>query len=427
MGQIADVIKYEGNNQTFIWKHPLEDFNSLTQLIVHESQEAVFFMNGQALDLFGSGRHTLETQNIPLVGKFLHRATGPDNPFHCEVYFINKTEQMAVTWGTDSKVTYEDPEYHFPLQIGASGEMTLRVEDSRRLLVKVVGTEASLTQDALKLKFRAFLQARIKPCLARTMREQAISIFESDEHMGEISDVLWRLLAPDFSDYGLALERFFVTTIVKPEGERNYERFKELRFRRYGDVTDAQIRQQVGVIEQETDARRTVIEAQATAQRRQIEGFTYQQERSFDVAERVAENEAVGEYANLGVGLGMMGGVAGGMGRTVAGVTNSALGDLSGDVAIGAVMMQDFGAEQPIPAPLRPAPVPAQSPTPAAQSAAQPAPASPVPVQPHPQAPASDSMEAFKLKIEKLKALQEAGLLSDEELAQRKQDLLNNL
>ena len=51
MAQIADVIKYEGDNTTFIWKSPLEDFNSMTQLIVHESQEAIFFMNGQALDL----------------------------------------------------------------------------------------------------------------------------------------------------------------------------------------------------------------------------------------------------------------------------------------------------------------------------------------------------------------------------------------
>ena len=63
MANIAQVIKYEGDNTTFIWKHPVEDFNTGTQLIVHESQEAIFFMNGQALDLFGPGRHTLETQN----------------------------------------------------------------------------------------------------------------------------------------------------------------------------------------------------------------------------------------------------------------------------------------------------------------------------------------------------------------------------
>jgi hypothetical protein len=58
-----------------IWKHPIEDFNTGAQLIVHESQEAVFFINGEALDLFGPGRHTLETQNMPLVGKFFNRLT----------------------------------------------------------------------------------------------------------------------------------------------------------------------------------------------------------------------------------------------------------------------------------------------------------------------------------------------------------------
>lgn len=58
--EIAELIKYEGNNETFVWKHPCEDFNSFTQLIVHESQEAIFFMNGQALDLFGAGISALK-------------------------------------------------------------------------------------------------------------------------------------------------------------------------------------------------------------------------------------------------------------------------------------------------------------------------------------------------------------------------------
>jgi len=109
--EIAQIIKYEGDNNTFVWKHPCEDFNHTTQLIVHESQQALFFMNGQALDLFEAGRHTLETQNIPLIAKFFNLAYGDKTPFHCEVYFINKTEQMAVKWGTDSKVEYIDPTY----------------------------------------------------------------------------------------------------------------------------------------------------------------------------------------------------------------------------------------------------------------------------------------------------------------------------
>ena len=78
-------------------------------------------------------------------------------PFHCEVYFINKTEQMAIRWGTDSKVQYMEPNYGFPINIGASGEMALSVADSRKLLIKLVGTESTLGQTKLIQFFRAFL------------------------------------------------------------------------------------------------------------------------------------------------------------------------------------------------------------------------------------------------------------------------------
>ena len=70
---ITEVIQYEGDNSTFVWKHPAEDFNTNSQLIVHETQEAVFFLNGQPLfDRFGSGRYTLETQNIPLLRRVVN-------------------------------------------------------------------------------------------------------------------------------------------------------------------------------------------------------------------------------------------------------------------------------------------------------------------------------------------------------------------
>lgn len=115
---IIDVIKYEGDNRTFIWKHPEEDFNTSTQLIVHESQRAVFFYNGQALDMFGPGRHTLETQNVPMLTSLTSKImSGGDTPFHAEVYFINLVEQMGILWGTNSKIQYMDPEFGFPLSI----------------------------------------------------------------------------------------------------------------------------------------------------------------------------------------------------------------------------------------------------------------------------------------------------------------------
>lgn len=329
MPQIASIIKYEGDNSTFIWKHPCEDFNSTTQLIVHESQEAIFFMNGQALDLFGAGRYTLETQNIPIIRKFLNKPTGDQTPFHCEVYFINKTEQMAIRWGTDSKVQYVEPTYKFPISIGASGEMTLSVEDSRKLLVKLVGTERVLERQQLVTFFRAFLMTKVKTYIAQAMKNNSINIFEIDESLEVFSDGIKDRLYDDFLEYGAALKRFFVTTIVKPDGDPQYEKFKELHFRQYADVAEAQLQQKVGIIEQQTAAQKMIIEAQGIAQKRSTEGYTYQQERGFDVAEQMAQNEGAGNFSSAGIGLGMMAGVGGAVGSAVGGVFTDAISPIT--------------------------------------------------------------------------------------------------
>lgn len=326
MFKIFDVIKYEGDNSTFVWKHPCEDFNSHSQLVVHESQEAVFFMNGQALDLFGPGRYTLKTQNLPILNNVINMPTGGVSPFHCEVYFINKTEEMAVKWGTDSRVQFIEPTYNFPLSIGASGEMSLRADDSRKLLIKLVGMEGELTQQRLVSFFRSFLMTRAKTYLAKIIRTQQLSIFKIDEKLTMLSDSIKELLIPDFTEYGISLEQFFVTKVAKPDGEEQYEKFKELHFRQYADITEAQIRQQTTVIDAETEAKQTVIDSQSQATKRQQEGYSYQQERGFDVAEKVASNEAVGEFTNMGVGLGAMAGVGGAVGGTVGGMMNDAMG-----------------------------------------------------------------------------------------------------
>lgn len=377
MGKEIEIIKYEGDNNTFIWKHLCEDFNSMTQLVVHESQEALFFMNGQALDLFGPGRYTLETENIPQIGKILNRRTGDTSPFHCEVYFINKAELMSIKWGTDSKVQYIEPTYGFPLSIGASGEMSLRVSDSRKLLVKLVGTENFLSQQKLVGFFRAFLMTRVKTYIAQVMKASAINIFEIDEHLTAFSESIHKLLIQDFADYGVALERFLVTAIVKPDGDKQYEKFKELYFRQYADVAETKLRQQTDLIYAQTEAQKVVIDSQAQAAKRAQEGYTYAQERSFDVAEKAAQNEAVGQLTNMGVGLGAMAGMSGAVGGMVGNVVNDVM-----------------------------------------QVAAEPL--------THTVSPA-DEMVVFKAKVEKLSIMKDAGLITDEELAALKAELLKSI
>jgi len=357
---------------TLVWKSPMEDFNTGTQLIVHQSQEVIFFQNGQALDTFGPGRHVLATQNIPQIRKFFNKPTDDKTPFHCEVYFINRAEQMSINWGTDAQVQYMEPVYKFPLKIGARGKMTLRVEDSRRLLVKIVGTEPSLKRAALVRMFRAFLMARIKPYLAQTMQNNKFSIFEVDSRMGELSEVLHRQLIPDFKDYGLSLEYFFITGILKPEGDKAYEEFKNIHIRQYADIANAKIDQQLGIINQQASAQRMVIESRGMAKKREQEGYSYQQERGFDVADKVAGNESIANFTNTGIGLGMMGGVAGGMGAVVAGITTDALNPIA-----------------PVSAP--------------------------------------DDMAAFKQKLDKLKMMKKEGMLSEAEFESKRKELLDSL
>lgn len=332
MAQIAGIIKYESDNSTFIWKHPCEDFNTTSQLIVHESQEAILFMNGQALDLFGPGRYTLETQNIPLLKKFTNIPTDGKTPFHCEVYFVNKTEQMAIKWGTDSKVQYIEPTYRFPLSIGASGEMSLSVSDSRKLLINLVGTERALERNQITNFFRAFLMTKVKTYIAQEMRSSTINIFEIDEQLESFSTAIKSKLVDDFLDYGVNLKRFFVTVIVKPDGDPQYEKFKELHFRQYADIAEAKLRQQTDVIYAQTEAQKVVIDSQAQATKRAQEGYTYQQERGFDVAQDVARNEAVGQFTNMGVGFGTMAGVGGAVGGVVGGAITEAFAGVNNSV-----------------------------------------------------------------------------------------------
>lgn len=291
MAHVADIIKYEGDNSTFIWKHPSEDFNSLTQLIVHESQEAIFFMNGQALDLFGPGRYTLETQNIPKIGKLLNRTTGGETPFHCEVYFINKTVQMALKWGTDSKVRYLDPNLGIPLEIGACGEMNLMVEDSRKLLVKLVGTTNGIAwgdngagfTKSIQNSFRPLISTAVKTHLATAIKANSIDILEVDENLESLSEVLRLRIVPGFEEYGLTIPQFYITNVMLPENDPNFKRMKELHTISF---QTRMIQAEALVRSAQADA-----EAEVTAARRKIE--MEKQTTETEVARREAERELI--------------------------------------------------------------------------------------------------------------------------------------
>ncbi len=364
--EFVSVIKYEGDNETLVWKYPIEDFNLGSQLIVHESQEAIFFRDGQALDLFGAGRYTLETQQLPLLEKLYQLPTDTDGAFHSEVYYINLATQMGIKWGTDSKVRLFDPASGVHIEIGASGEFNIRVADSRRLLLKVVGTTGSLGQVELlgggngRGMFRALVMTQVKSYLAQVIKDCGINILEIDAHLLGLSTALRERINEGLSDYGLTMPEFFVSRVVTPDDDPNFKRMKEQYAEQYLLIRQEQIRKS----EAEAAAERKAVEAQTTAQIKiigaqgeaealkiqkaaeaesyrmqaaaeaeemRLKGYTYQQETSRQVGLEAMKNgigggegggvlSGLGDLAGLGVGLGAMG--------SVIGMTKDAVGPL---------------------------------------------------------------------------------------------------
>ena len=376
---LASIIKYEGDNETLVWKHPIEDFNFGSQLIVHESQEAIFFRDGQALDLFGAGRYTLQTQQLPLLEKLYKLPTDTEGTFHSEVYFVNLATQMGIKWGTDSKVRLFDPASGLHIEIGASGEFNIRVTDSRKLLLKVVGTTGGLGQEQLlgigngKGFFRSMVMTQVKSYLAQTIRENAISILEIDEHLMALSGALRERINAALDEYGLTMPEFYVSRIVTPDDDPNFRRMTEQYAEQYLLVRQENIRKAEAeaaadrkAVEAQTAARMKIIgaqgeaealkiqkQAEAEAYRMQAEaeaaemcmkGYTYQQETSRQVGLEAMKNGlggganaagALGDLAGLGVSLGAMG--------SVIGMTKDALNPMTQDAtqmgaAVGAAV-----------------------------------------------------------------------------------------
>lgn len=350
---LASIIKYEGDNETLVWKHPIEDFNLGSQLIVHESQEAIFFRDGQALDLFGPGRYTLETQQLPILEKLYKLPTDTEGTFHSEVYFVNRTTQMGIKWGTDSKVRLFDPMTGMHIELGASGEFSIRVTNSRKLLLKLIGTTGELKQDAIlggsgKGLFRSLVMTQVKSYLAAAIRENSINVLEIDERLLELSDALRERINSRLAEYGLEMPEFFVSRVVTPDDDPNFRKMKEQFAEQYLGVRQEQIRKNVAVaeaerkaVEAQTAAQMKIIGAQgdaealkiqkqaeaeayrmqaaAEAEEMRMKGYTYQQETARKVGLEAMQNGitgtgvagGLGDIAGLGVTLGAMGSVMG--------------------------------------------------------------------------------------------------------------------
>lgn len=391
---IASVIKYEGDNNTFVWKHPVEDFNIGSQLIVHESQVAIFFRDGQALDTFASGRYSLETQSIPLVNQLYDSQLEPSGMFHSEVYFVNMTTQMGIKWGTDSNVRLFDPVTGIPIEIGARGEFNIRCDNARQLLLRIVGTEAGLDRSQLLSSgvgdgvdgsaaglgagaggdadgagagsasggrasggggasgyFRSFIMTRVKSHLARSIKESQINILEIDEHLDELSDALRERINQGLAEYGLTMPEFFVEQVTTPDDDKNFQALKRQHAEMYLKPreeavlqAEAVARREREVVEAQTEAQKKIIDSQARAQADVIEAQgtseAYRLQAQAEAAEMQMKGYTYAQETARQVGLeAMQGGIAGGgSGGGGGGGFGGGIGDVVGlGVALGAM------------------------------------------------------------------------------------------
>ena len=279
---IIDLVVCNAGPKTFAWKFGSDQLSTYTQMIVNETQEAYVVKGGIYDGPFLAGRHTLTTENLPLLRTLMGLPFGGKTPFIAEVWYVNKLATLDVRWGTPDPIQLVDPKYQIMVPVRAFGQYGLKITDSKKFLLKLVGTQASFDADNLSTYFRGIFISKIKAEIATAILRKAISFLEIAPHLTDLSVALQAALAPELDDYGVELSHFTIESINVPESDP------------------------------------AVIAVKASLAKRAemgIVGFDYKQERSFDVMQAAASNEGtLGQMAGIGAGLGVGLGLGGSMG-----------------------------------------------------------------------------------------------------------------
>lgn len=284
---LIDFVKWDGSPNLLAWKFPSQELSTWTQLVVNESQEAFLVRGGVYEGPFGPGRHTLSTENIPLLTKLLGLPFGGRSPFTAEVWFVNRVTNLDIRWGTSDPIQLQDPKYAIMVPVRAFGQYGVRIGDSKKFLLKLVGTLSGFDTDTMSEYFRGVFITRIKTNIANAIIRSGQSVLEIATQLEALSATLKDSLSADIAEFGVVLSQFNIHSINVPE---------------------------------EDPAVKTLKAALAKRAEMGIVGFNYQQERSFDVLQTAAGNEGtagtvMGAGLGLGVGAGLGGAMAQGFGQ----------------------------------------------------------------------------------------------------------------
>lgn len=305
---VVDLVKWNAGSGQLAWKYQFNDGEELstwTQLVVNESQEAFLVRGGVYEGPFGAGRHTLNTENIPLLTTLIGLPFGGKSPFTAEVWFVNKITNLDVRWGTPDPIQLQDPRYQVMVPVRAFGQYGVRVIDSKRFLLKLVGTQLDLSVTTLAEYFRGVFMTRIKTGIANAIIRKGQSVLEITTELEALSDMLKQSLAADIAEYGIELSQFNIHSINVPEDDPAVKTLKAALAKRA----------EMGIV-----------------------GYNYQQERSFDVLQAAAGNEGTaGGVMGAGLGLGIGAAMGVPMGQTFSSLSKNL--QVSSDLTSGSDLL----------------------------------------------------------------------------------------
>ncbi|GLH73926.1 hypothetical protein GETHLI_24280 [Geothrix limicola] len=213
--QFLDILEWlDDSNDTLAWRFPMrgQEIQNGGQLVVRESQEAVFVNEGQMADVFKPGTHRLTTQNLPILATLKGWKYGFESPFKSDVYFISTKLYNDLKWGTSNPIMMRDADFGM-LRIRAFGIYSIKVVDSATFLRQLVGTNGVYTVPDISEQLRKTIMSRFTDVLG----EAKVPALDLASKYDELSDLVRQKLAEEFKTMGLELSKFFVENISLPE------------------------------------------------------------------------------------------------------------------------------------------------------------------------------------------------------------------
>jgi membrane protease subunit (stomatin/prohibitin family) len=214
--ELIDIVEWvDDSRSTLVWRFPRyhNQIKQGAQLIVRPGQTAVFVHQGKIADVFGPGRHTLETKNLPVLSTLAGWKFGFDSPFKAEVYFVATRQITDLKWGTPNPVLIRDPDFG-PIRVRAFGSFTLKAVEPKALLQELVGTDSIVESEEIGVLLRSI----IAQAFADLVATADMSVVDVAGNQADLAEKLRRLVVERVDDeYGLDVPQLFIVNVSVPE------------------------------------------------------------------------------------------------------------------------------------------------------------------------------------------------------------------